>query len=757
MPSGGMRSLEDIEGAAVGGGRNGNAANDGQHHQQQQQPALLANLFGSATANAGGAAPPPMPTMPGGGMSMDEIERRMNGGGGGGGGGSAAPPRRDDEAILKEAAAKANHRSGTPLPGSGEWYKDTLPWYSKMYPSDVENRGGAGTGSGSGAGGSVMNNATPTWTFSTSREAEIIDSWSAPLDVPPQPQREEEEEEESVAPPPPPDESESARRAPPATGSNAPGAHAVVGALQNLAKSNSYLQDRVGKLLDVIESKGPGFDDPAIIQKARDLGAVIPQSEDAAANANAAAEAPSATPSDWQAPLRAEMPKGNDPNASTPARPMMNYQPPAPTTPTPTPPQQQQQQQQRAASPSPPPPPPPPLSDTATYEPSVEVCVMQHPGAICCTRSEISTDDAKRSATITVHTTVRRAQGDAGIHSDQMTMSDFVALGAQAIADKAGELRDAKMQDVVDKEAKIMHDRIQQILQNGKIIWVEAMHEVQGKYGHPCYKLKLECTKGSGAVIDCVFKPAIEGNGEGWHRAGMEYVAYKLSRMLGMDSVPPCAYRRPSAGIELDYKHFDEGAFMYWSDDADDLEKTAGFQQALDTGAWGEGIDPRVVLSDTRILDVLLQNSDRHAGHFLFGRHWTDGGPRPGSEKPQNVSAVMNSNVSDGEKNDIIKRAVSLGGKMKRPVLIDHAAAFRPEAFVSMEHENAFQTGPTRCVDSKTYLRLRFLDAKAIADELGFVLDAGEQAQLLERRDTILAYLDVLVQKNGFEATVINR
>jgi hypothetical protein len=237
----------------------------------------------------------------------------------------------------------------------------------------------------------------------------------------------------------------------------------------------------------------------------------------------------------------------------------------------------------------------------------------------------------------------------------------------------------------------------------------------------------------------------------------MEYVAYKLSRMLGMDSVPPCAYRRPSAGIELDYKHFDEGAFMYWSDDADDLEKTAGFQQALDTGAWGEGIDPRVVLSDTRILDVLLQNSDRHAGHFLFGRHWTDGGPRPGSETPQNVSAVMDSNVSDGEKNEIIRRAVSLGGKMKRPVLIDHAAAFRPEAFVSMEHENAFQTGPTKCVDSKTYLRLRFLDAKAIADELGFVLDAGEQAQLLERRDTILAYLDELVQKNGFDATVINR
>jgi hypothetical protein len=29
-----------------------------------------------------------------------------------------------------------------------------------------------------------------------------------------------------------------------------------------------------------------------------------------------------------------------------------------------------------------------------------------------------------------------------------------------------------------------------------------------------------------------------------------------------------------------------------------------------------------------------------------------------------------------------------------RPVLIDHAASFRRDAYVSMEHENAFQTGP---------------------------------------------------------------
>ena len=54
-----------------------------------------------------------------------------------------------------------------------------------------------------------------------------------------------------------------------------------------------------------------------------------------------------------------------------------------------------------------------------------------------------------------------------------------------------------------------------------------------------------------------------------------------------------------------------------------------------------------------------------------------------------------------------------------RPVLIDHAAGFRREAVVTMEHENAFQTGPVRCVSASTYLRLRLLDAGTVAAKVG--------------------------------------
>lgn len=37
---------------------------------------------------------------------------------------------------------------------------------------------------------------------------------------------------------------------------------------------------------------------------------------------------------------------------------------------------------------------------------------------------------------------------------------------------------------------------------------------------------------------------------------------------------------------------------------------------------------------------------------------------------------------------------------------------------MSMEHENAFSTGPVRCVSASTYLRLRFLDSHTVAQEV---------------------------------------
>ena len=491
----------------------------------------------------------------------------------------------------------------------------------------------------------------------------------------------------------------------------------VVGALETMARRNNYLTDRVEKLLDVIEAKG----------SAAALGG---------SSVNLSAD-PSVVSAENNLQLNAPSLSEEDEDEEEEEEAVVE--------------DEEDDEEEDIGD---------KLGPSAVREPSVEVCVMQHPGALCCTRSEVATDETKRQATITLHTSVRHVE-DKG-NPDSMKMADYVALGAQAITDKAREMMETRTKSAVRledcKETEKAHDRITRLLQNGKVIWVEGMGEVEGKFGHPCYKLRLECTEGTGAVIDCVFKPAIEGNGDGWHRASMEYVAYRLSRMLGMDNVPPAAYRRPTGGIELDYKKFDEGAFLYWVDGADELVKAGDFTSACETGCWGDGVNPKLVLSDTRILDVLLHNSDRHSGHFLFARHWTQGGP-PDYGAQSGAAAMRGEGGGGGGDNAAgpsgDDRQV-LSGSEYRPVLIDHAASFRQEAFVSMEHENAFQTGPTTCVGTKTYLRLRFLDAKAIKDEFGAFLSTSEQAELLERRNNILAYLDHLVDTQGYDQTVID-
>jgi hypothetical protein len=210
----------------------------------------------------------------------------------------------------------------------------------------------------------------------------------------------------------------------------------------------------------------------------------------------------------------------------------------------------------------------------------------------------------------------------------------------------------------------------------------------------------------AGQRTRAIFKPRIDGDGDGWHRATMEWVAYELNMMLGMDYVPPVAYRR--GGIECDYQRFEEGAFILWVADATELREAP-------TSEWGVGRD--ALLSDTRILDVLLHNSDRHHGHFLIGNHWVQ--------------------------------------HRRLPVLIDHAAAFRKEAFVTLDHENAFRTGPTRVVSARTYLRLRFLDARAIAARFAGTLSTGEMRALLTRRNAVLEQLDSLVEAFGYDSTVV--
>ena len=184
----------------------------------------------------------------------------------------------------------------------------------------------------------------------------------------------------------------------------------------------------------------------------------------------------------------------------------------------------------------------------------------------------------------------------------------------------------------------------------------------------------------------------------------MEFVAYRMKRLLGMDYVPPVAYRR---NIEAAFQNWSEGAIIYAVPDAHLLGEV-GVDQ------WG--VAQELLLSDARILDALMINSDRAWGNFLRGKHWVTG--------------------------------------EYSPALIDNAAGLRPSADVQLTMDNAFQTGGVQVVREKTLQRLRGLTAADLDREFGEYVSQAEIWQMLGRRDGIVGYFDELIAERGYDAVV---
>ena len=111
--------------------------------------------------------------------------------------------------------------------------------------------------------------------------------------------------------------------------------------------------------------------------------------------------------------------------------------------------------------------------------------------------------------------------------------------------------------------------------------------------------------------------------------------------------------------------------------------------------------------------DILLHNTYRHMGHFACGSHWES--------------------------------------RKSLPIFINHAAGFRHHACVTMQHDNAFQTGPVMKLRSQTYLRLKLLDGAVISEHLEGILDSSEIVSMVERRDGVLQYIDDLITEHGIE------
>ncbi|KXZ54005.1 hypothetical protein GPECTOR_5g116 [Gonium pectorale] len=374
----------------------------------------------------------------------------------------------------------------------------------------------------------------------------------------------------------------------------------------------------------------------------------------------------------------------------------------------------------------------------ATVEEAEEHCAEPHPGSQCCTSTHVEKDSTSNSCVVTLRTTVKLT--DSRLHAAPAELEELAWLAVRdAAADAVVALNRRSTRGPAGREER--HRGVCQVLRHGTI---RDAKRSENDFGHVSYLTTLE-DKTTGRRIRAAFKPRVEGDCEGWHRVPIEVAAYQLNLLLGMDVVPPAVWRQEA---DVDWTHYPGGgAFIYWCANARQLN-------CVPMHDWN--MQPAVLLSDTRILDVLIQNSDRHAGHFLYAEHWADGDYAPQRAQQQQAprSASPSSKAGSGSSG-----GGGLDGGWRgrlSPVLIDHAAGFRHDAFVSLDHENAFCTGPTRVISARTYLRLRFLDAPSLRSVMGGAISEEEIGALLARRDAILEFFDRLVVEKGYDKVVLD-
>jgi hypothetical protein len=185
-----------------------------------------------------------------------------------------------------------------------------------------------------------------------------------------------------------------------------------------------------------------------------------------------------------------------------------------------------------------------------------------------------------------------------------------------------GDLKSAQVFD--DPHYKVgsasAHAAITADLFGGEIIELRPFSENNNQQA--LFRVKIRARDPYSGQIryrDAMFKPRVWGDAGGFARAPMEYVAYSLNRMLEMDYVPPTAYRK---GLNLEWggQKFTEGAFIHFSPQFFPLVKMQG--------EYFPYIDEAVV-SDSRVLNVILQNRDAHNRNLGSGVHWVDGRTRP--------------------------------------------------------------------------------------------------------------------------------
>jgi hypothetical protein len=224
-------------------------------------------------------------------------------------------------------------------------------------------------------------------------------------------------------------------------------------------------------------------------------------------------------------------------------------------------------------------------------------------------------------------------------------------------------------------------------LHNGAVVEARPFGE-NGNMGK-LWKVRIEH---NGRSRWAVFKPRSFGDRDGWARTPMEVAVYKLNRVLGLDLVPPSAYRR---NLTLGGQYFAEGALSLWVDDAHKIWNVPEQEWSPRREAFS---------SDLRILQSIGRDADNQNGNNLIrGRHWKDG--------------------------------------KYRVMKVDNEACMRSGSYVNLDHGHP-EWGPVTRFNRQTYDRLRELSFADLKMDVGEFLSDDEIRDWLRTRDGLVGTID---------------
>lgn len=192
-------------------------------------------------------------------------------------------------------------------------------------------------------------------------------------------------------------------------------------------------------------------------------------------------------------------------------------------------------------------------------------------------------------------------------------------------------------------------------------------------------------------VITALFKPRYLGDGDGWNRVTMEYASYEVAKLLGMENIPPVAYRY---NLTIGGQFFYEGSMQYFV-------KGAMLLKEVEKKKWN--VDADYFISDARVIDILLQNPDRHGGNFIYGPHWIDG--------------------------------------VSKPFLIDQAANMRKGTNMRLSTKGPFNDKQIETFNPKTVKKLRQITSAKLAITFPF-MSHDEIQRVIHHRDGIISFID---------------